>query len=247
MFTFAVCDDQREDAENLRRCIFLFAQTQEIPVQTDVFSDGAALLNASQHYDLIFLDVEMSPMSGIETAKELRKREAFLKVPIVYVTSYPDYWRHAYQVHAFDFIEKPFPETRVFQTLRDFLRLVPPQDARTIPLQVEAGEIQQRVDEICYFLCTEKRRVIVHTTSAQYVVKDSLNSIYAQLDPAQFDMPHRCCIVNFRYVQNIVNYYDIIMTDGEFLPLAQKKRTQFRRKLSDYMQSQNNSIPHALL
>ena len=108
MFTFAVCDDQREDAENLRCCISLFAQTQEIPVQTDVFSDGAALLNASQHYDLIFLDVEMSPMSGIETAKELRKREAFLKVPIVYVTSYPDYWRHAYQVHAFDFIESPF-------------------------------------------------------------------------------------------------------------------------------------------
>ena len=108
MFTFAVCDDQREDAENLRCCISLFAQTQEIPVQTDVFSDGAALLNASQHYDLIFLDVEMSPMSGIETAKELRKREAFFKVPIVYVTSYPDYWRHAYQVHAFDFIEKPF-------------------------------------------------------------------------------------------------------------------------------------------
>lgn len=44
MFTFAVCDDQREDAENLRCCISLFAQTQEIPVQTDVFSDGAALL-----------------------------------------------------------------------------------------------------------------------------------------------------------------------------------------------------------
>ena len=37
MFTFAVCDDQREDAENLRRCISLFAQTQEIPVQTDCF------------------------------------------------------------------------------------------------------------------------------------------------------------------------------------------------------------------
>ena len=101
MFTFAVCDDQREDAENLRRCISLFAQTQEIPVQTDVFSDSAALLSASQHYDLIFLDVEMSPMSGIETAKELHLSMLTLEVRASNTPA-----QHLYKKYGFEILGK---------------------------------------------------------------------------------------------------------------------------------------------
>lgn len=47
-----------------------------------------------------------------------------------------------------------------------------------------------------------------------------------------FYMPHRCCIINLRFVCNVVNDYDIIMENGEFLPLAQKKKEEFLHKLS---------------
>ena len=77
------------------------------------------MLVADEKFNIIFLDIEMQRSNGIEVALQIRRMD--MNVPIVYITSYIDYWRRAYKVHAFDFIIKPFKSEELHKVMRDYL------------------------------------------------------------------------------------------------------------------------------
>lgn len=67
----------------------------------------------------------------------------------------------------------------------------------------------------------------MYTVSGRYLEKENLADIYTKLHHNIFYMLHRCCIINLRFVSNVMNVYDIAMENGDFVPLAQKKKDDF--------------------
>lgn len=230
MLNIAVCDDERLYIDKLADIILSFTQQNNMSVKIEKFDDGIELISSGIKFDLIFLDIEMKKSNGIEIAERIREVDS--NVPIVYVTSYSDYWRRAYKVHAFDFILKPFNSEEIFKVLSDFIALKKDSNIKTVKLTTEYGTEIQPINEIYYFILLAKRKIQIVTISKDYIVRENLTDIFNKLDDDCFYITHRSCIVNMNYVQTIRKNDGILMTNGDWVPLAQKKQKDFFIKLS---------------
>ena len=115
MIRIAVCDDEQEVVQKINDSITYFQTENKSDFTVEKYYSGESLVNSKKKYDLVFLDIEMKELDGIETAQIIRSKD--IDVKIAYITSYTDYWRRAYKVHAFDFISKPFSDEDIHKVL----------------------------------------------------------------------------------------------------------------------------------
>lgn len=235
MLNIAVCDDERLFVDKLTNIILSYTKQNNILVNIEKYNDGTELIKSNIKFDLIFLDIEMKKSNGIKVAENIRQVDS--NVPIVYVTSYSDYWRRAYKVHAFDFILKPFNKDDIFNVLSDFFACKKNSSVKNVELMTEYGIEIQPINEIYYFIVMAKKTIQVSTVQKEYVVKENLSDIFDKLDDESFYLSHRSCIVNLNYVQTIRKNDGILMTNGDWLPLAQKKQKDFFLKLSKQLRN----------
>lgn len=230
MLHIAVCDDEPIILEKINSIISEYCNIKGIANKLFLFSDGSDLLEADNNFDIIFLDIEMQHSNGIEVAQQIRDMN--MNVPIVYITSYKDYWRRAYKVHAFDFIVKPFEDEEIHKVIKDYFALIRSSDEETITFPTEHGVVCYNVNDIYYFMFEAKKKVYVQTENERVLVKEHLNDIYKRLNKERFYKSRRDCIVNLKYVHKTKNDFVIVMKNGDLLPLAQKKKEEFMQKLS---------------
>ena len=97
----AVCDDEAV----VRSALINALETLDIVFKAKEYSSGSELVMSDEEYDLIFLDIEMDGINGMETAEQLRKKGC--KSNIVFLTSHTEFMQAAFRVRAFRFLEKP--------------------------------------------------------------------------------------------------------------------------------------------
>ncbi len=211
MLYIAICDDEAMVVKEVSKILSDYCKNKSIDFKISEYCDGLDLMISQENFDIIFLDIEMSHSNGIETAQKIR--ECDMNVPIVYITSYVDYWRMAFKVHAFGFITKPFNKNEFYDVMDDYFTAI-------------------HDNEIYYFMFEAKKKIYVYTNSSRVLVRENLNDIYERLDKTQFYQTRRDCIVSLKYVQKLKNEFVIVMKDGAMLPLAQKKKKEFMEKLS---------------
>ena len=231
MIRIAIVDDEKQIRKQIFAMISKYFIDNALECKILPFSDGQELIDSGLKFDIIFMDIEMKNVNGIQAAQHIRKSD--MNVPIVYITGYVDYWRRAYKVHAFDFISKPASQEQIDNVLNDFFSTVYKKNKAKISLTTDDGMLLVNLDEIRYFNIKEKKKVVLsNLTNNSIIVKENIGDIYERLNKDMFFMPHRCCIVNFRYVKEVTKDRLIIMDNGDFLPLSQRKKQEFMKLLS---------------
>ena len=109
MIQIAIVDDESRQIRFIQQSIqkFFRQKNREDDYRMDTFHSGESLLMSSRSYDLIFLDIQMNGMDGIETAKKIRTWDR--KVCVIYVSNYTEKMAASFTVHPFSFLEKSFP------------------------------------------------------------------------------------------------------------------------------------------
>lgn len=233
MVKIAIVDDERKIRNNMFTLISNYFIVNKLEYEIVTFSDGEELINSDLRFDIIFLDIEMKNVDGIQAAQHIRKVD--MNVPIVYVTGYADHWRRAYKVHAFDFISKPASQEQINSVLKDFLSTFYKKNKAKISLNTDEGIMLVNLDEIRYFYITEKKKITLSiATDKRVTVKENIGDLYERLNKDMFYMPHRCCIVNFKFVRNVTKDRLIIMDNEDYFPLSQRKKQEFMRLLSNH-------------
>ena len=231
MLRIAICDDEKLILMQMEKFIREF----EIPSSVDLYHSGEGLLMSGRHYDIIFLDIDMQGINGIETARRLRKQDK--KVKIIYVTGYGDYASSAFSVHAFGYLLKPVKREQIYRQMREALSYTeqeaPPQIVR---FETEEGIKDLDVKEIYYFEYLN-RKIQVKTTAGAFWLKGSITLMAKKMEKYGFCMPHKSFVVNLFQVKTLKGY-DITMMDGSLIPLSQKKSVEFREKLSKFLAKQ---------
>lgn len=232
MIRIAIVDDEKQIRDKIFTLISKYFVQNLLEYEIKSFSDGKELIESDLNYDIIFLDIEMENIDGIQTAQYIRKSD--MNVPIVYVTGYVDYWRRAYKVHAFDFISKPASQEQINSVLDDFLSTVYKKNKAKISLNTDEGMLFVNLDEIRYFFIEEKKKIRLNMAKGKnIIVKENIGDLYERLNKDLFYMPHRCCIVNLKHVSNVTKDRVIIMDNGDFLPLSQRKKVELMKLLSN--------------
>lgn len=262
MLRIAICDDEVEVANEVERYILQYGGENDIDFQIDKYSSGEALLKADVCFDVIFLDIIMKKINGIETGKAIKDNN--IKTHIVYITNFSNYSysMSAHKVHAFDFIEKPINYLKISEVLVYLIKYMSDSQvtAEYIRVKTDSGvETLINVDDIRYFKYKESRKVIMCTSDDNknddnedkdkdskdnkdedkgIVIRDTIYELYERLNKSNFFIPHRAYIINFKFVLSAdLKEFKITMTNGKDIYISQKKRKGFKEELHKYMRA----------
>ena len=179
--------------------------------------DGVAALREieARHPDVLFLDVQMPGLTGIEVA-----RVAGARSHVVFITAFDQYAVQAFEQGAVDYLLKPIETARLAQALgRVRARLQqPPADLSALLEQLQRGNSSERlqwitvlqgrdiqfiaVDDVCYFRADNKYIAVV-TATGESLITTPLKELVARLDSSVFWQVHRGVIVNMHAVQSV--------------------------------------------
>lgn len=218
MLRIAICDDIYDARFMLCSTIERILETRSVEHQIFEFSSGEGLLTWLQKHggelDLVFLDIEMNELTGMETAKELRRMDDGLQ--LVFVTGYSDYVYDGYLVGALGYLMKP-PKT---QQLSDVLTRALGALHKLAPqfFICRSGEVTYRISkkEILYFY-SDRRQIGCVTVSRTYLFYGKLDEVAGELD-ASFVRIHQRYLVNAASVERI-DHTEVLIRE-KWLPIS---------------------------
>lgn len=227
MYQIAVCDDDIQMRKFLRSSI----EESGIDCVIAEFSNGAELLRNYQGYEILFLDIDMPVVNGIEAAKRIRRKDR--KVKIIYVTGYQDYMQRSFDVHPFSFLVKPVRKGMIIKQLQEALLYSREEEkANTLRLETTEGMEEIAVPDI-YYLEYQRRKLRFVMKQGECMIRGKISEFSEKLIPYGFATPHKSFVVNLYHVKSIRGY-DIFMMNGDQIPLSQKRSTEFRGILGKY-------------
>ncbi len=202
--------------------------------------------------DVLFLDIQMPDLDGFEVLEELTRAGDPLPA-IVFVTAYDEFALRAFEVHAVDYLLKPFDEERLRETLkrlrdrhdrpelgalkRDLSALVETIGRRPlarIAVKHRDQSVVLRTEEIDW-LEAEENYVRVHAGERSYLVRSTLQSLEDRLDPERFVRLHRSVIANADRIRRLTPWghgdLSVLLEDGTSLKASRRYRDRLDRVL----------------
>ena len=177
----AVVDDQPDMRQQLCSMIDQYSRENNCMLEVTAFSDGAQIItNYCKGFDIIFLDIEMPELGGMDAAERIRTVDP--DVVLVFVTNMAQYAIRGYEVDALDFVLKPVNYYQFSTKLARALQRVQRRKGGQIALQT-AGGVQLLNTEDIYWLETRDRMLHYHTSTGVWSVRSSLQNAEKQLAP----------------------------------------------------------------
>ncbi len=238
----AVCDDERKIRVEIGQKIKkLYPETEVF-----LFESGTALLRAPEAFDLIFLDIQMEGINGIDTARKLRGQGS--DAVLIFITALKEYVFEAFDVEAFHYLVKPFTNARFFEVLhmavekreKERRSVLNHQDAsaKEKSILIKTGRTTSKVyvRDILYAE-VYNRKITLHMTEGELEFYGQIRELEKQLGEAFFRC-HRAYLIHLRYVLK----YDansILLENGQTINMAKQKYEAFVKRYFDYARKEN--------
>lgn len=239
MLQIAIVDDEMNQIQLIKHVVEKFFREKEIEISVSMFRNGELLLSNPISYDLVFLDIQMDGMDGIETAQRLRVKNK--KAVLFYVTSYQNYIQKSMTIHPFAFIVKPFSEEDIRINLEDFLTYtnsVKEKKSKEIYQihTIDDHRFQVNMEEILYFHYLENRVVEIITSKNVYKIKEGIMHVYSTLNPKYFIIPNQSFIINLHHIREIDGKNKkLVMENGDLILIARRKYNEVIEALNYYI------------
>lgn len=227
----AIVDDLSMDADRLEKELTELAKGRfQLACERFISGEDFTARFSSGAFDLIFMDIRMEGMNGIEAAKLVRQTD--LHCLIVFLTTSEDFAWQAFPVHAFDYLLKPCEPARLEGVLSEALRLLDNQETE-IEVRVARSILRLPLDRICYAVA-RNHFVNIVTAEGEYRGNATFGELQRTLlQDARFMLCNRGVIINMEMVLQF-NDDCIIMTNGQQFSVRQKSKTQLFNTFTQY-------------
>ena len=227
----AFVDNNRQDMDNLTSSITKYSNESFDITSYDTYSNSESFLSEfyANKYDIVFLDIFMDTLSGVDVAFEIRKSDQNVK--IVFCTTSNEFATESYQVDAFYYLVKPFSDRSIKQLIH-----------KLSSLDFELSQFIRISDNIkiyprnIIYTEYENHKIIIHQ-------KDG-NNLCIRMPQHQWEE----LICNYSYIVNcfkgiIVNLYEVesktdnsfSMSNGETLPISRRNIKEMNTIYSDFL------------
>ena len=238
MIKVLIADDEAPAREELSFLISRLVGFQVVGVASS--GSQAVFLIKELHPQVVFLDIQMPGLNGLEVSKAIEALDP--KPLIVFVTAYDEYALNAFEVEAVDYLLKPVSDDRLLKTARRLKELLEPKLAekietllsgqgkepvlKRIPVEkngriklLEPGEI------VCFF--ADQGYIVARTGAGDFITNFTLNELEDKIGQRTFFRCHKSYIVNLDYIKEIIPWtyssYKLIMNNNDEIPVSRQK------------------------
>ena len=234
MINIAVCDDEKCMAEKIEKMAEDFFRRKNTDISVVEYSSGEELLKSNERIDILFLDIGMQGMDGIETAGRLRAHgyNGFL----IFVTVLKEMVFRSFEVQPFDYLVKPVQEEHFEKTMERLFRSMQDRlSTEKVNLLVRKG-CESNIISFEDIICCEimDRKVYLYLVSGEVIdYYERIENLEKKLD-GRFFRCHRSYLINLNHLKSYRNN-TAYMADGKEIPVSRLRSREFSNVILQYM------------
>ncbi len=228
MLTIAICDDEKKICDYIENRTTEFLAKNDLEAEVSVFYDGSELLKKcesnTQNFDIIFLDIKMKTLNGVECAKLLR--DIGVNSLIVFITSSAEYVFSGYEVKAFRYILKTDLVNAFSRVFSECLLELKKLDTSFFTVKTSSSVKNIPLSDILYFE-SNKRLLNIHTKNEVISFYEKLDNVENDLKEKDFIRTHQSYLVNAQKIKS-VSKDSVLLVNGFSLPVSKSKATKVK-------------------
>jgi len=232
MLKVAVVENDKSDADILISYLKRYEKERSSPFDVVSFCDAVSFLEEYRPvYDIVFMDIDMPYLNGMNAAFKLREVDA--EVALMFVTNLQQYAVKGYEVRALDYILKPVNYYDFSMKIEAAIKYVNSRtDKEKISINLGRGILRLAVKDIAY-IEVYGHKLIYHTAEKNYEGAGPLKNIESDGALKNFIKCNSCYFVNPDYVEKVDGY--TVYVGGDALAISHPRRTEFLKALNCYL------------
>lgn len=238
MLSIAVCDDEILVCSQIAKQIESALGELHMPCHICQFNSGRELLQASSQFDLVFLDIMMQGLDGMQTA-ELFREQQFCGL-LVFISSSREYVFDTYEAEPFWYLVKPIEEKRLKRALQQAVQKIKRQPSEFLMVDSGRQKVKLFLSGIYYF---EIRGRVAYAHQLEGICQfyGQIGALERQLQGKGFFRCHKSYLVNLAYVKSYTRQ-ELVLDHGETIAIAKRRYDGFCRELLEYMKKNGGLI-----
>ena len=235
----AICDDQIKDITDLERMIkqYFFQLPDDTSYQIRTCNSGTNLLQLmnSDKIHVVFLDIDMPGMNGLEIAKQMRCRNS--QVFIIFVSSYPQYMRDSFEVQPFHFIEKPLYYENLSHVCDLLLKRISNMNSAIISLHTYEGKSFHNLNDLILIEAvkgTKKDLYFRFSNNETVICQGTITDWENRLKDQGLISPCRGILINLRHLRAMKDT-SLIMSDGSTIYASRRRIKHVQERFTDHV------------
>ena len=236
MLRVAIVEDEPRQAENLRAMLARFASECKTEIVTELFSNGMDFISDYiPCYDVVFMDIEMPYLNGMDCAFKLREIDK--SVQLVFVTNMVQYAVKGYEVGAVGYIVKPLEYFPFSVLMRKVAERVVADGSQEI--YIGGGDYVRRIyARDIYYIEVMDHYLIYHTADGEFRQIGKMKDVEALLGEADFFRCSNCYLVNLRHVRGIEGSEVTVGKDK--IQISRRRKKEFLFAVNGYFRGQGD-------
>ena len=233
MIHIAICDDEKHMSDQIRAMASDFFRKKNREIRLRTFLSGEELLNDEGQIDILFLDIQMKGMDGLETARKLRAGQ--FRGFLIFITVLKEMVFQSFEVQAYDYLVKPVEEKQFGKTMERLYTSM--QNIGENSLLVQKGYEGRiiREDEIVFCEVID-RKIYLNLASGEVVdYYERIENLETKLG-SHFFRCHRSYLINLKHLKGYKNG-TACMDNGKEVPVSRLRSREFSGVVLQYMKN----------
>lgn len=228
----ALCDDQTAHIELLRPYVEEFFRISEIEAEIFEFFSGEEMIESNEKFDIVFLDMELGSLTGVDVAKNINTVNP--NAVIIVVTSYSEYLDEAMDLHVTRFLNKPVAQSKVYSALEKALEEI---NENLLSFTTKDNQVLRVKYRDIIYIESRFKSVTMYTAGGVYSSANYLKKFKAALTSSVFAIPHNSYIVNMNYISKFRREEIIVDVMGKEvnIPISSRKQSDFKRRFMAFI------------
>lgn len=233
MIRIAICDDEKYMSDHIRKMTADFFRGENIDTEILQFSCGEELLKYEKQIDVLFLDIQMKDIDGMETARRLRGRK--FRGFLIFITVLREMVFDSFEVQAYDYLVKPIEKRHFEKTMERLVSSMQNADKSNLLIQKGYESRIISLDDIVFCEIID-RKIYLHLVSSEVVdYYDRIEKLETKLDD-RFFRCHRSYLINLKYLKSYKNK-TAYMEGGKQIPVSRLRSKEFSGIILQYMKN----------
>lgn len=230
MYNIGICDDGKNICSSIENMLLECAKEKGIQIDTNVWYTGEELkeyLEKGNRLDILFLDIELFKMTGLEVGDYIRNQLDDIGIQIIYISGKASYAQQLFKTQPLDFLVKPISKSQISDVLETAFRIIKRKNEK---FEFRQGKDYYHVPmgDIVYFV-SEGRKVKIVTLKETFEFYGNLKETAGRL-PKDFIIIHKSYIVNKEYIYRYT-YEMVELANGIILSISPANRKQVRESI----------------